>query len=201
MSRNTSKAGLNRATVLKAATVLLVTCAYPAMAQDAANPASGAIVAGALVHVQARVLGIEPDTNSVTLQGPRGNIAVIEVNPAVADVRKLHVGDTVNIAYKNAILVQAEKVASTGIRSRIETEAIQPASGGVAASGRWVEILATVQRIDRAHHQITLRGPTRTEVLDVAPEISLDHLKVGDMIRAVFVSAVAASVEPRDSGN
>jgi Cu/Ag efflux protein CusF len=51
-----------------------------------------------------------------------------------------------------------------------------------------------VQKIDRKHRTITLRGPTRTETLDVAPEIALDKLKVGDSVRAVFVTAVAASV-------
>jgi Cu/Ag efflux protein CusF len=51
-----------------------------------------------------------------------------------------------------------------------------------------------VQRIDRKHRTITLRGPTRTETLDVSPDVALDQIKVGDSVRAVFVTAIAASV-------
>ncbi|MGF6602502.1 Cu/Ag efflux protein CusF [Paraburkholderia sp. GAS448] len=195
MTCNTSNSSRHRATATKVALALLVASAYPAMAQDA-NPEQGQQVIGAaaLAHVQARVIGIEPDSNSVTLRGPRGNVAVIEVNPEVADVKKLQIGDVVDIAYKNAILIGVDKVATSGIRERIDTETAMPASGGVVATARRVEVLATVQKIDRKHRQVTLRGPTRTEVLDVAPDVSLDNLKVGDSVRAVFVAAAAAQV-------
>jgi Cu/Ag efflux protein CusF len=142
----------------------------------------------------ARVVEIDADSNSVALQGPQGNVAVLDVNPEVADVKKLNIGDIVNIAYQKAVLIGVDKLAPNGIRKRIDTELAQPASGGVVASARRVEIVATVQRIDRKHRTITLRGPTRTETLDVSPEVALDQIKVGDSVRAVFVSAIAASV-------
>ncbi|TDN63877.1 hypothetical protein [Paraburkholderia sp. BL10I2N1] len=157
-------------------------------------PGRQAIGAMALRHIQARVAGIDPVHNSVTLRDPRGEMAVIEVNPDVADITKLEVGDRVNIAYRSAILIHLDKVASSGIRARVETEVVQPASGGVVTSTRSVEVSATVLVVDRKHRQVTLRGPIQTEVFDVAPDISLGNLKVGDSVRAVFVSAVAVSV-------
>jgi Cu/Ag efflux protein CusF len=175
------------------ALAFLLATAFPAMAQEAAS-APPAVGAAALLHVQARVVEIDPDSNSVTLIGPRGNLAVFDVNPQIADVKKLHVGDTVNIAYQKAVLIGVDKLATSGIRQRIDTELAQPAAGGVVASARRVEVVATVQKIDRKHHTVTLRGPTRTETLDVAPDISLAGLKVGDSVRAVFISAAAASV-------
>ncbi|CAB3800793.1 hypothetical protein LMG28614_05247 [Paraburkholderia ultramafica] len=193
MACNISRSRVGRMKTIPVALAFLLATAYPAVAQEPAS-APPAVGAAALLHVQARVVEIDPDSNSVTLVGPRGNLAVIDVNPQIADVKKLHVGDTVNIAYQKAVLIGVDKLATSGIRQRIDTELAQPASGGVVASARRVEVVATVQKIDRKLHTVTLRGPTRTETLDVAPDVSLKGLKVGDSVRAVFVTAAAASV-------
>ena len=195
MACNTSGSTLSRVKTVTVALTLLFASAAPALAQQAASAVATGPVGGALLlHIQAQVVAIEPDTNSVTLRGPKGNLAVLDVNPAVADVKKLQVGDVVNIAYHKAVLIGVDKLAARGIRQRIDTSIAQPASDGVVAAAHRVEVVATVQKIDRKHHTITLRGPTRTETLDVAPEIALDKIKVGDSVRAVFVTAAAASV-------
>lgn len=148
----------------------------------------------ALRHMQARVAGIDAAYNSVTLRDPRGEMTVIEISPDIADVKRLQLGDTVNVAYRNAILTHIDKVASNGIRERIETEVMQPASDGEVNSTRSVEFVATVLKIDRKNREVTLRGPTQTQEFDAAPALSLDSLKVGDSVRAEFISAVATSV-------
>ncbi|WP_087633921.1 copper-binding protein [Caballeronia telluris] len=166
-----------------------------AIAQNAASGAGDDTRGAATVaEAQAHVVGIDPATNSVALQGPQGRIVEVAVNPEVGDVKKLQIGDTVNIQYRNALLVRATKVKSTGIRERVDTEATIPASGGVAATARSVQILATIQKIDAQKRLITLRGPSRTEVFQVAPDVSLDGLKTGDTVRAEFVSATAIQV-------
>jgi hypothetical protein len=76
-------------------------------------------------------------------------MVVFEISPDIADVKTLQIGDTVNIAYRNAILTRMDKVASSGIRERIDTEVMQPASDGEVSSTRSVEFVATVLKIDR----------------------------------------------------
>jgi Cu/Ag efflux protein CusF len=166
-----------------------------AIAQDS-QPASApnALVIGAVMTADARVASIDADTNSVVLRGPRGNLFDVQVNPDVGDVRKLRVGDTVHIAYKGAVLLSADKVNSNGIRSRIETDATTPASGGASATVRHVQVVATVQKIDRKNREVTLRGPVRTLTLGVAPDVPLDNLKVGDSIQADYVGAAAVQI-------
>jgi Cu/Ag efflux protein CusF len=164
--------------------------AQPAWAQDA-PPAAG--VAG-VAQVQARVVGIDPANNSATLQGPEGRTVEVAVNRQVGDVSKLRLGDTVNIEYRNALLMQVTKVKSNGILQRIETNAAIPASGGIAAQARVVEVLARIQHIDAKTRQITLRGPQRTVTLEVAPDVSLAGLKPGDTVHAQFESATAVQV-------
>jgi hypothetical protein len=100
----------------------------------------------------------------------------------------------VSMTYKNAILTRLDKVASSGIRERIETEVIQPTPDGQVNSTRSVKFVATVLEIDRKNRELTLRGPTQTQEFDTAPTVSLGGLKVGDTVRAEFVSAVATSI-------
>jgi Cu/Ag efflux protein CusF len=179
---------------------ILATCAAiafgaigSASAQDAASGPQ-ARGAAAVVQVQARVVGIDPATNSVSLQGPQGRIAEVAVDPQIGDVKKLQLGDIVNIDYRSALLVRVLKVKSDGIRQRIDTEAAIPASGGVTAQARVVEVIGTIERVDAKKRRVTLRGPSHTVTLDVAPDVSLAGLKAGDMVQARFESATAVQV-------
>ncbi|MDR6373603.1 hypothetical protein [Paraburkholderia caledonica] len=182
--------------VVAAVTLAGLVLFQPAFSQDASFQKSGQPAgAGALRHIQARITGVDLPHNSVTLRDTRGEMAVIEVSPDVTELEEFHVGDTVRIAYRNAILTHLTKSASGGIRERIETEVVQPTQDGEASSTQSVELLATVLKIDRKKRLVTLRGPTLTEEFDVAPDCSIDGLKIGDSVRAKFVSARATSVE------
>jgi Cu/Ag efflux protein CusF len=162
-------------------------------AQDAASapPARGAAM---VAQVQARVVGIDAVNNSVALRGPAGRIVEVAVNPEVGDVKKLQLGDIVNIEYRNALLVRATKVKSNAIRERIDTEAAIPASGGVTAKARVVEVIGTIEHVDAKNRRVTLRGPNQTVTLAAAPDVSLAGLKKGDMVHARFESATAIQV-------
>ncbi|OAJ55249.1 hypothetical protein A6V36_34505 [Paraburkholderia ginsengiterrae] len=167
-----------------------------ASAQTATAAASSpdAVGAAALVEVTAHVTHIDASTNSVTLRGPRGDSMVVDVAPEVGDVKKLKIGDEVHIAYKGALLLSADKIDAKGIRSRVENEATIPASGGGTAQVKSVQVVATVQKIDRKKREVTLRGPNRSVTLQVAPDVPLEKLKVGDSIRADYQSATAIQV-------
>jgi Cu/Ag efflux protein CusF len=54
--------------------------------------------------------------------------------------------------------------------------------------------VATVQKIDRKLRIVTLRGPERTMMVEVPPDIPLQNLKVGENIRAEFASAAAIQI-------
>ncbi len=152
----------------------------PASAQDVAV-ASGVGPAGvgaaAMVQTQAHIIAIDPASNSVTLRGPRGGVMDVMVDPEVGDVSKLQIGDTVNIAYRSALLIHADKVKSNGIRERVEETATIPASQGVTASAHRIRVLATVEKVDVKKRQVTLRGPTQTWVIRAAPECTAQRVE------------------------
>jgi Cu/Ag efflux protein CusF len=187
-----------KAATLGAALVLGIAVMQPAAAQDALASAAQAVVSNAEpVHVKAQIVGIDRAARVVTLRGPRGNEVDIAIGPQVSTFDQLNVGDTVDVLYKNALLVTADKVtgADKGIRKRVDTSVYIPASSGYEAA-RQVEVQATVQHIDAKKRTVTLRGAYQTVTLDATPDIDLKALKVGDTIHAVFVSAYATQITP-----
>jgi Cu/Ag efflux protein CusF len=192
---------MKAATIGAALMVAAFAAAQPAWAQDAmANAAQGVVSAVEPVHVKAQIVGIDPGTRTLTLKGPGGNAVVVLVSQQVAGFDQLKIGDRVDVLYKNALLVKAEKVTGKdkGVRARVDTQVYAPASGGFE-SARQVEVLATVQKIDRKKRLVTLRGAYQTQTLQVGPDVDLKDVKVGDTIHAVFVSAAAVQVTPQDT--
>jgi hypothetical protein len=164
---------------------------------SAAGP--GTIGAATVIRTKAVVIGIDLASRTATLRGVGGRIFDVTVSPEVGDMRKLRIGDNVDIAYQASLLIHANKVKSDGIRERIVTDEILPASGGIAASSHTVQVLATIEKVDVKKRLVTLRGPLRTGVIEVGPDVSLAGLKVGDSVRAELSTATAVHVT-RDDG-
>jgi hypothetical protein len=166
--------------------------------QTALAGAAQAIIANVPpVHLKAKIVGIDRAARVVTLRGPRGNDVDIALSPQVGNFDQLNVGDTVDVLYKNALLVTANKVTGSdkGIRKRVDTNVYLPASSGYDAA-RQVEVQATVQHINLKKREVTLRGAYQTVTLEAPSDLDLKSLKVGDMVHAVFVSAYATQVTP-----
>ncbi|MFC0398896.1 hypothetical protein [Paraburkholderia rhizosphaerae] len=187
------------AKIYAAALLVSVTFNMPVANAQSSEPQAvrGAVAALPPVRVQAQVVAVNAGANSVTIKGPHGEVEEVAIDPAIADVSKLHVGDMLDIAYQHALLLQLDKTRGSGIRERVDTSAAVPASEGRTAMVHRVDVIATVQQVDRKKRVIVLRGPTRTVRLDVSPGIDIDHVKAGDSVRAVFEAAVAVQVQPR----
>ncbi|WP_051481245.1 hypothetical protein [Paraburkholderia nodosa] len=200
---------MTKAAILAAAWVMGVGLSQGAFAQNdapasapqgqsALSSAAQDVIANAEpVHIQAKIVGIDRAARVVTLRGPRGNDVDIALSQQVNNFDQLKVGDTVDVLYKNALLVTAEKVTGKdkGIRKRVDTNVYLPASSGYDAA-RQVEVQATVQHINAKKREVTLRGAYQTVTLQATPDIDLKTLKVGDTVHAVFVSAYASQVTP-----
>lgn len=166
---------------------LLLAHEMPASAPDA-------IGTTIMTEASARVVDINADTNSVALRGADDRVVIVDVDPMVGDVKKLKVGDEVHVQYKGALLLSADKVDASGIRSRVDNESITPASKGFSYRLRSAEVVATVQKIDLKKRLVTLRGPERTVTLQVASDVPLDRIKVGDNVRANYTAATALEI-------
>ena len=85
------------------------------------------------------------------------------------------------------------------LRERIESSAASSAPAGSApgaAGVRTVEVIATIQSIDRKARTMTLRGVHRTVKVAVPEGVDMAKIKTGDDVHAVFTEAVVLAVEP-----
>ncbi|WP_233839293.1 hypothetical protein [Paraburkholderia sp. ZP32-5] len=153
-------------------------------------PFSGTSVA----HANAVVFAIDTGRNSMTLLQDNGEPVDVVVDPNIGDVGKLRLGDTVAVTFHRALLLRADKSHSRGIRERIDKGYTSGASLGSSLSLHRVEAVATVVRIDRDRHQLTLRGPTRSVVLQASSDSLLDGLKAGDSVQVDYVEAIAVDI-------
>ena len=189
---------LRRAVLFSMAVLSAAACLAPpaARAQDAnAGGSPTAPFSGTSVrHATAEVIGIEPAWNAVTLRAENGEIAEVEVDPGIGDVKRLALGDRIDITYRSALLLRLDAVPANGIRERIDSELTTPAVNGRTTSLHRAQVVATVVRIDAARHEVTLRGPTRTVTLQASSAGLLKHVKVGDSVRADYVESTAIQV-------
>ena len=148
----------------------------------------------ARVNMNVTVTKTFADTNSVEVKGPNGNEVVIDVDPTIADVKKLKVGDEVHVAYRGALLMSADKVDPKGLQSRVTAQETMPAAGGVVVKTAGVQIVAVIQKIDAKTREVTLAGPKRTVTMHIQHDIQLDKFKVGDSVMATYLSASAIDV-------
>jgi Cu/Ag efflux protein CusF len=164
--------------------------------QQPAQPASAvqAVGDGVAINMTGKITRIFADTNSAEVKGPKGNLVVIDVDPNIADVRKLKVGDEVHVAYRGALLMSVDKIDPQGAEARVTSESTSPASGGVVVKTAGVQVVAVIQKIDATTREVTLAGPKRVVTMQVQPDIQLDKLKVGDSVLATYVGATAIDV-------
>src|SRR5262245_42503467 len=109
----------------------------------------GAVAAMPPVRVQAQVVAVNAGANSVTIKGPHGEVEEVAVGSAGGDVSGARVGGMLDSAYQRTLLLQLDKTRGSGIRERVDTSAAIPASGGRTAMVHRVDVIATVQKVDR----------------------------------------------------
>lgn len=147
-----------------------------------------------VVHTKAVIFGIDVERNSITLLQDSGGPVDVQVDRSVGDVSTLKTGDEVSITYRRALLIRAGKGSSNGIRERIDSGFSTAQSVASSLSMHRVQAVATVEQIDRAKHQLTLRGATDTVTLEASSEGLLNGLNVGDSVRVDFVEATAIQI-------
>lgn len=175
----------------------LVANAQVAAASIAASAPGARLVAGEIV-VRATVVEIDQVNRKATLRGPKGEMQTVTAPDEMKNFAQVRAGDELVVRYLAAVAARLEKVETSGIRERIESNSSAVAAPGAMpgmAAGRNVEVLAVLKGLDKKNRIAKLRGATRTFSLVVPESIDISKLKVGDEVRAVFSEAIAINVE------
>jgi Cu/Ag efflux protein CusF len=187
----------------KLALLAVALLATTAIAQDKKAPApapaaapSKGVAAGEVTTTTATVEAIDQKTREVTLKGKDGKLVTFIAGPEVRNLAQVSKGDVVTMAYIEAVAARLQKTENK-TRSRIVTPFEKRAEAGKMPAGVVgvdVKVVASVEAIDAKAGKVTLRGVEHTVVLKADPAL-LKNVKVGDMVEAEFVEALAVKVE------
>jgi Cu/Ag efflux protein CusF len=178
--------------------LFVLLAAAPAFAQQPAPQGQArGVAAGSSVTAVAIVEAINQETREVTLRKEDGELVQMVIGPEARNLAQVEKGDRVTVTYDVGFVVALGPPGQAPARVT-ETE-VSRAPAGARPGGAIRETLAvtaTVTAIDAATRIVTLRGPQRTVELEVAPDIDLSNVKVGDQVGAVYVESLALRVDP-----
>jgi hypothetical protein len=185
---------------LLSAIALGLAVAMPAYAQQPAAKAPMVKDAEAvmnLVKVTALVQAVDQKNRIVTLTGPEGNTFAVHVDESVKNLPQVKVGDTLVVAYYEAVVLDFQK--GDGIRmATVLDESARAKAGkkpGAAALTR-VTVVSNIWAVNQAKGTVLVRGPyghfTEVKLKDPA---MLTGVKVGDQMKVTFTQAVAIGIE------
>src|SRR4051812_40191287 len=101
-----------RNSVLVATLTLAAMAAFSAAAQTGqvvAAKAPGQVGIAQTVDVAAKIVAINRTTREVTLKGPQGSDVVVVAGPEVKNFAQLKKGDTVDVKYIEALVLELKK--------------------------------------------------------------------------------------------
>jgi len=149
------------------------------------------------VEVTATVTGIDKQTRTITLKGPRRVVDLV-VGEEVKNFDQIRVGQKVSARYQQALSLELRKTRATpGAEISELTMTAKPGAMPAAAASRAMTVLADVVAVDPKKSIISLKGP-RGNIVDLQVQ-NPEHFKVvkkGDQVEALYYEAVAIAVTP-----
>lgn len=153
--------------------------------------------------ITATVVSVDKENRLVTLRGPKGNEETVKAGPAVKNFDQLGEGDKVTAKYQRALaleLLPADSAeAGMEYENGMKTAEKGQMPGGVADQS--VSVTSKLTAVDLKNHTVTLTGADGKsrviEVKDPKRQAQMSKLKVGEMVRIIYVEALAISVTPK----
>jgi hypothetical protein len=149
------------------------------------------------VQVRGTIAAIDKDQGTVTLKGPGGRMATLEVRDKQKfDVIK--VGDPVLATYVEAVVIQVKKAgtATPGVTTQETRVSSQPGENPAGAVGREVSVTATITAINKQARTVTIKGPQGgVETIKAKDVKNLDAVKEGDLVDITYTQALAVSLD------
>jgi arginine repressor len=199
-----------RSIYILAAALVAGLAASPLAAQDRQQQTTSegkpGVVISKLGVLRATVTDVDKANRLVTLRTDDGREETIKCGPEVRNFDQIEKGDKVAAEYYEATVIFARKpeaaagaasgaaqpTAATASKAELAPLGAKP--GGIITDV--TEVTATVQDIDYAKRQMTLRGPRgNAKVVNIADDVpNIESVKKGDEIVLRHTEALAISV-------
>ena len=182
--------------VLSAAAVLAVIATAPSL--HAQNKA-GVVIADSAEAI-VTVTAVDQAARTVTIQGPQGRTAIINVPKEAQNLDQVKPGSKFKVTYLSSVALALRK--GTGTPSAYHDEKVQLAKKGETPGGTAVrvrEINAVVEAMDPARRSLTLRGPEGGSLeLKVREDVkAYSEIKVGDTVTVSYTEGLALKMLPQ----
>jgi hypothetical protein len=139
------------------------------------------------------IVAVDPARRLVTLKGPNGEVLTLEAEKE-EDLTARKVGERVLVRYFEGAQIGKEKPGGAAPVHSLKDGMIGAEPGG--PSGKHRAVAASVERVDAANQEITLKGPDGSlETIMVSNPESLSNFKVGDRVVITRPQALALSLE------
>jgi hypothetical protein len=146
-----------------------------------------------VLTIHGEIVAIDRTNRLVTLNSPTGETSTLEARNE-KDLEPLKVGDRVLIRYFEGGQISKNKQREAASPFSLKQGMIAGKLGGPSAKKH--ALVATVEAVDAAEQEITLRGPDGSlETIMVANPEYLRHVKAGDHVGISHAQALALSFE------
>ncbi len=161
-------------------------------------PAGEGVQVGDVISVTAEVVAVDKEKRSVTIKGPQGNMAELEVTEQVRNFDQIQVGNMLTVTYYQAVALYfgehgSDASADIGLVAARAPEGAMP--GGVIVGA--VDASVTIEKINKFKRTITFMGPNGQSVtasVDKENKEAFDSLSVGDKIHVRYTEALAVTI-------
>jgi co-chaperonin GroES (HSP10) len=187
--------------------VLGLTCTRLATAGDQppAGSAAGAQVAAthgdelhfvSVLTLHGEVVSVDPANRLVTLKGPKGETSTLEAR-SEKNLAAVKVGDRVAIRYFEGVQIRKKKPGEAVPVPSLKDGIIGAKLGRTSKTKH--AIIASVEAIDQADQEVTLKGPDGSlETIMVTDPEYLERIEVGDQVVLTRSQALALSIDKED---
>jgi len=167
-------------------------------APAAAQPLKDGAVAADQIEAVVTVVSVDAQKRTVTIRGPKGGVATLDVPPEAQNLDKIKAGDRFRLKYIEAVAVAigqgGEPMADSKRDVKVAPKGGTPGGMVVRTEKRAVVIDA----VDYTNRYIAVRGTSgQTLALKVASDVPLEQLSAGDRITVVHTAAVAVELVPQ----
>ena len=156
-------------------------------------------VAQQVFEVVGQVEGVDRTGRLVTITGAPGSQGPIWIGPDLPIFDQLERGDLVAVRYYDAYIVEVTPGARPGTPQDTTAAANRAVTRPDADVVQQMQLVVTVDAVDRATQSVTYHGADNRRVFRVVqyPQL-LDGVKAGDVVTITYTRARAVSVEKKN---
>jgi len=178
-----------RISILVPGLLFLFAIAPFAVAQEKAS-----VVATDSVETIVTVVDVDREARVVTVRGPKGRMATINVPEEAQNLDQVKPGARFRMQYLNSVVLALSK--GSGIASSSQRTTVQLARKGDTPGGSVVsvhEVNAVVEEVNRDNRTITVRGPEGgpTEIAVGEDVKAYDEVEIGDTVTVQYSEGLA----------